>query len=408
MPPSPSEPEAAPPRRVLPILLIAQFAGTSLWFATNAVMPDLEALYGWPAQTAASLTSLLQLGFILGTLCFAVLAVADRHPPRTVFLICCLLGAGCTLASWWWIEHLALQRVLRVASGFCLAGIYPVGMKIASQWYRGRMGSALGWLVGALILGSAAAHGLRALVAAGFGWDGPLVLPAIALLVAAGGVLQYLALPDAPLTRAARGVAVAHRFDWAALGTLWSDRRVRASVFAYFGHMWELYTMWVAVPMLLATRIDGPQASLAAFVILGSGAVSCAWGGVMSRRWGSARVGGAFLACSGLCALAAPIMASAGAVAFFLWLLLWGLSVSADSPQFSALTAGNAPAHAVGSVLTLTNCLGFTLSIISIELFSMLLNHLPMPWLLMSLAIGPALGLWMLRPLLGLTRPPSA
>jgi hypothetical protein len=205
----------------------------------------------------------------------------------------------------------------------------------------------------------------------------------------AAGVLQYVLLSDAPVPM---GLVTAQRFDWRALGTLWLDRQVHASVFAYFGHMWELYTVWVAVPLLLATRIEGAGASWAAFLILGSGALSCIAGGGLVRRWGSARVGAFFLGTSGLCCLAAPLAIDAPTAVFYGWLLLWGLSVSSDSPQFSALTASNASAHAVGSVLTLTNSIGFTVSIVSIELFSFLVDVVPVEGA--SCGIGGGAGSW--------------
>jgi hypothetical protein len=85
---------------------------------------------------------------------------------------------------------------------------------------------------------------------------------------------------------------------------------------------------------------------------------------------------------------------------FYAWLVLWGITVSGDSPQFSALTARNAPAQAVGSVLTLTNSAGFAISIVSILLFVALTPHLPLGWLLTGLALGPALGLWAMWPLM--------
>jgi MFS family permease len=390
-------PARAVPPRVLPVLLISQFCGTSLWFAANAVMPDLQAVNGWPDNTAASLTSWLQAGFIAGTLFFALLAVADRFPPRRVFLICSLLGALCTLASGWVAHDLSALKAWRVAAGFCLAGIYPVGMKIASQWYRHGLGHALGWLLAALILGSAAPHALRGLAALGAEVDWQWVFPGVAALVVLGGVLQFLLLPDAPNARAQ--AQAASGFDWRALGTLWTDRRVRASVFGYFGHMWELYAVWVAVPLLLATRLEGAAVSFAAFVVLGSGALSCAWGGHLSQRWGSARVAAVLLATSGVCCLLTPAMMGAPDAIFYAWLMVWGLSVSSDSPQFSALTARNAPPHAVGSVLTLANSIGFCISIISIEWMASLLHTIGVVWSLPLLAMGPAVGLWMLSPM---------
>ena len=388
---------AAPPR-VLPVLVGAQFAGTSLWFAVNAVMPDLQRELDWPAAAVGTLTSALQLGFIAGTLVFALLAVADRHSARRVFLLCSLAGAACTVGAWAMVRDPLALAAWRAATGFFLAGIYPVGMKLASQWFPRGLGSALGLLIGALVLGSASAHGLRALGAA-LPW--PSVMLGVAALAAAGGVLLFLLLPEPPHPPQARP---AH-FDGRALATLWTDRQVRASVFGYFGHMWELYTMWVLVPLILATRLDGAALSAAAFFVLGAGAVGCVGGGWWAQRVGSARVAALQLAASGACCLAAVVMLDAPDALFYAWLLLWGVTVSGDSPQFSALTAANAPRHAVGSVLTLANSIGFAISIVSIELHVWLVAQrgVPMAQLLPWLAIGPALGLWMLR---GLWRAP--
>jgi MFS transporter, DHA1 family, inner membrane transport protein len=155
--------QAPVPRHVLPVLVLAQFAGTSLWFAVNAVMPDLQREFGWPATTVGTLTSALQAGFIAGTLVFALLAIADRFPPRRVFLLCALAGSGCTVGAWAMVSDFGALLAWRFSTGFFLAGIYPVGMKIAAQWYTRGLGPALGLLIGALVLGSASAHALRAI-----------------------------------------------------------------------------------------------------------------------------------------------------------------------------------------------------------------------------------------------------
>jgi DHA1 family inner membrane transport protein len=209
-------------------------------------------------------------------------------------------------------------------------------------------------------------------------------------------VFLYVFLPDAPQRNSgARGV-----LQWRALAVLWTDTRVRASVLGYFGHMWELYTMWVFVPLILARRLEGATLSLAAFVVLGAGAAGCVVGGLLARRFGSARVAGTQLALSGLCCVLAPWLIGAEDVVFALWLMVWGTTVSGDSPQFSALTASNAPPQAVGSVLTLTNSIGFAISVVSITLFVALSARTPVDTLLPWLGLGPALGLWGLWPLL--------
>ena len=380
------------PKRILPILVLAQFAGTSLWFAVNAVMPDLQQQMGWPASAVGRLTSALQLGFIVGTLVFALLAIADRFSARRVFLFCALAGALCTLGALMRIASFTELLLWRAATGFFLAGIYPVGMKIASQWFPKGLGVALGWLVGALVLGSASAHGIRAL-SVELPWS--TVMISVALLAAAGGLLLFMAIPEPP-----NNTANTKKLEWQALATLWTDWRVRASVLGYFGHMWELYTFWVLVPLILATQLSGQALSFAAFGVLGIGAVGCIGGGWLAKRWGSARVATLQLSMSGMCCLLAPWLLSAPLIWFLLWLAVWGITAAGDSPQFSTLTASNAPKHAVGSVLTLTNCIGFALSIVSIELFTSLAEEHQLSSLLPWLGIGPLLGVLAMRPLL--------
>ena len=388
--------EQAVPRRILPLIVLSQFAGTSLWFAVNAVMPDLQQAWGLPATAVGTLTSAVQLGFVAGTLVFALLMVVDRFSPSRVFMACALLGALANAATVWVDGSLSLLVGLRFAVGFLLAGIYPVGMKIAASWYRQGLGAAMGVLIGALILGTALPHGLRALVGEGSGsllpsWQS--VVLGVSLLAASGGLLTGFFVPDSPWLQ--RGA----RITPAALRLIWQDRKLRASVFGYFGHMWELYSYFVLVPLIVGLRWAGSAQSAAAFFIIAAGFVGCVGGGLLVRRWGSARVAQVQLATSGACCLLAPGMLLAPDALFLAWLLLWGLTVSGDSPQFSTLTAQNAPPAVVGSVLTFVNCLGFAISVISIELFVAALPHLPLAVLLPLLGLGPLVGLWMFQPL---------
>jgi MFS family permease len=380
------------PRYVLPIIVLAQFAGTSLWFAVNAVMPDLQIQMGWPASDVGRLTSALQLGFIAGTLVFAVLAIADRFSSRRVFLLCSLAGSLCTLGALAQVDDFLALLMWRATTGFFLAGIYPVGMKIASQWFPKGLGVALGWLVGALVLGSASAHGIRAL-SSQLPWS--TVMLSVAGLAAAGGLILYVLIPEPP-----QNTTQAKQLQWQALASLWTDWRVRSSVLGYFGHMWELYTLWVLAPLILATRFEGTQLSMAAFSVIGVGALGCILGGLGAKRWGSAKVATLQLGISGMCCLLAPWLMFAPLEWMMAWLLIWGVTVAGDSPQFSTLTASNAPPHAVGSVLTLTNCIGFGISIVSIELFTHLAKWHDLATLLPWLGLGPLLGIWAMWPLL--------
>jgi len=385
------------PRRILPAIAVSQFAGTSLWFAINAVVPDLQRQAGLPDTAAGWLTGAVQLGFIAGTFAFALLAIADRFSPRLVFLVCTLLGAALALATALLPPQLATLVALRFATGVCLAGIYPVGMKIAAGWFAQGLGWALGVLVGALILGTALPFGLRAV---GAHWPWQTVMWSVAAIAAAGGLLMARAVPDGPF------LAPAARIAPRALLVIWRDRAVRASAFGYFGHMWELYAFYVLLPVIVATRYAADPALAAGWVFaaIAAGLVSCVAGGALARRLGGAQVAAAQLACSGLCGLTAPWLLDAPLAVWAAWLLLWGATVSGDSPQFSALTAANAPRATVGSVLTFVNAIGFSISVATIVLFVALAAVWPLERVLPGLAFGPALGLWFMRPLLAFKR----
>ena len=386
---------------MLPLIVLAQLLGTSTWFAVNAVMPDLQRTFGWDAAAVGTLSSALQAGFIVGTLVSALLALADRFPARRVFFVCALAAAACTLAAVASAGSFPALVAWRALTGFFLAGIYPVGMKIAAQWFPRGLGAALGWLVGALVLGSASPHALRALGAA---WPWEHVFICVAGAVALAGVLVIALVPEPPEPpeppeRSLRPGGTPLRMS--ALTSLWRERPVRASVLGYFGHMWELYTVWVLMPVVLATRLVSAGAVSAwAFVVIAAGALGCVLGGLAARRAGSARVATTQLATSALCCMVAPWALAAPWPLFIAWLLLWGVTVAGDSPQFSALTALNAPREAVGSVLTLSNSIGFALSAVSIELFVRLAQTVPLAQLLPWLAVGPLLGLLAMRPLL--------
>lgn len=379
------------PARILPVIVAAQFAGVSIWFAGNAVLGDLQRAWGLPDAALGYVTSAVQLGFIAGTLVFAFLAVADRYSPRLVYLACSLLGALANLAAIAADGSLSVLLGMRFITGFFLAGIYPVGMKIASGWYQKDLGNALGLLVGALVLGTAFPHLLKGL---GQSWPWETVLLGVSGLCALGGVLMYRLVPDGPFLR--QGA----KFDPAALASVFRSRNFRASAFGYFGHMWELYAFWAFVPVALAARGAVDNVSLWAFAVIAAGFVGCAVGGRISLRAGSARVAVAQLAASGACCVLSPLLFAAPLPVFLAFLVFWGVAVVGDSPQFSALNAANAPRELVGSALTIANCIGFAITIFSIQLLNAAATWMPVQYLFLLLAPGPAFGLLAMRPLL--------
>ena len=370
---------------------MAQFAGGSLWFAGNAVIGDLQLALGLPDAALGWITSAVQFGFIAGTLAFAFFAVSDLASPRLVFVLCALAGAAANAASYALAQGLASLLALRFATGFFLAGIYPVGMKIAAGWYRDDLGKALGFLVGALVLGTAFPHLLKGLGAA---LPAQQVMLGVSALAIAGGAAMFLLVPDGPyLSRGAR-------FDPRALASVFAAARFRASAFGYFGHMWELYAFWAFVPLVIAARAAELAVSLWTFAVIAAGALGCVAGGLVSLRAGSARVAFTQLSASGICCLLSPLLFHAPTPVFLGFLLFWGIVVAGDSPQFSALNAAYAPRELVGSALTIANCIGFAITIGSIELLNAAAGSLGVPWLFVLLAPGPVFGLAALLPLL--------
>jgi len=380
---------ATRPAWILPTIVVGQWLVTSLWFAANGVMGSLQDLWGI-AGGEGLVTTAVQLGFIVGTLVFALGGIADRFHPGNVFCLSACLGALANAVVLLLPSSLPFVLAARFAVGFSLAGVYPVGMKIAAGWYEGGLGRALGFLVGALVLGTASPHLLRAV---GVDWDWRLLLLATSAAAVAGGLLVQR-VPEGPYLR--RGAPV--RFQ--GVVAAFADRRFRASVCGYFGHMWELYAFWAFLPVWIAAHgIVAAERSLLAFATIAVGALGCAVGGLWVRRFGGGRVALGQLVVSGLCCLLSPVMFFAPTPLFVAFLLLWGITVVGDSPQFSALTAGFAPRALVGSALTLANSIGFAITIASLALLERLQFVLPPAWLLVPLAIGPLFGLLVGRPL---------
>ena len=376
---------------ILPAVVVGQLLATSTWFAVNAVIGSLQALWGMDGGEGM-VTTAVQIGFIAGTLVFAVGGIADRFHASNVFLFSAATGAAANAAVLIFPSHFALVLAARFVVGFSLAGVYPVGMKIAAGWYGGGLGWALGLIVGALVLGTASPHLLSAV---GASWDWRVVIAGTSLAALAGGILVRL-VPEGP--NLARGAPV--RFS----GVLAAFREhcFRASTIGYFGHMWELYAFWAFVPVWLGAHgMTGGTLSVSAFMVIAVGFLGCAGGGLLVRRLGGGRVALGQLGISLGCCLVSPLLLHTPTPVFLAFLLVWGIAVVGDSPQFSALTAYFAPRALVGSALTLVNSIGFAITVASLSLLEWLQGVVDPAWLLFPLALGPLIGLLAGRPLLG-------
>jgi len=372
---------------ILPIIILSQFGCTSLWFAGNAVIDELVLKTGLGPEIMGYVLSSVQLGFILGTFVFALFMIADRFPPSKVFLICSLLAAGCNSILLYDSPSKWLVLLARSGTGFFLAGIYPVGMKIAADYFEKGLGKALGYLVGALVLGTSFPHLLKGME---LGEDYTSVVITTSIMAVTGGGVLYFLVPDGPYRKASTVLMLRSGFRLFRLGSF------RKAAMGYFGHMWELYAFWAFIPLALKTFNQAHYAnipiSLWTFAIIGLGGVSCAIGGHLAISRGSKNVALTSLILSGGLCLASPLFFILPTSVFLLLFCLWGVFVASDSPQFSTLVANSVPVQLKGTALTLVNCIGFSISIISIQLLTYALNFLDPILIFTLLSIGPILG----------------
>lgn len=375
---------------VLPIIVISQFCCTSLWFAGNGVMQNLVETFHLQENALGYLTSSVQFGFISGTLLFALFTISDRFSPSKVFFVSAILGATFNLGFVLDNQTLFSLISFRFLTGFFLAGIYPVGMKIATDYYQKGLGKSLGFLVGALVLGTALPHFLKDILV-DYSWKSVLISTSILAII--GGFLLLIFVKDGPYRKPSKNLDLSICFK------IFKNKNFRKAAFGYFGHMWELYTFWAFVPVLLAiyqkTHLtQNFNIPLLSFFIIAVGSISCVFAGYISEKLGTKNTATRLLLLSGICCLISPFLIHVENQNIFIgFLLFWGMVVIADSPLFSTLVAQNAPSKDKGTALTIVNCIGFSITIISIQVLNSLHINTTSTYIFMILAIGPALGL---------------
>lgn len=376
-------------RLAIPIIVLAQMFGTSLWFSVNAVADAL--LLSWQLTTAdlGHLTSAVQLGFICGTFLFAISGLADRYSASRIFAVCALIGALANAGFASTEGALLPGALLRFATGLALAGIYPIGMKMVVGWAPEKAGQMLGWLVGMLVLGTGLPQFVRGL---GITPDWRAVFYTASCLAVIAGMLIYW-LGDGPHHSQRR------RMHWGGVLNAFRGDGFRGAALGYFGHMWELYAFWAMVPFFIADIGQGIESNatyFAAALAFLAGGIGCVLGGAVSHRWGSGRVAIiALMGSAGMC-LAYPFLHELVYGLAIAGLLVWGFFVVADSPQFSALAAAACSKEDVGGALAFMNSIGFAISIVSIELVTRYwpLHGEYVAWILLP---GPLFGLWAMR-----------
>lgn len=388
--------------RTMSLLIVAEITAMSLWFVSAAVLGDMMREATLSAAAQAILSTSVQVGFVVAAVLAAVLGLADRFDPRKLFALSALAAACANGALLWAPIGGNTAIVLRFVTGACLAGVYPVGMKIAVGWGVKDRGFLLGLLVFGSTLGTAAPYLLAYL--GGADWH---------LTVIAASTLAVVAAVLVMFTTTGPYHQASPAFNPAAILLAWTDTRIRRTYAGYLGHMWELYAMWAWISAALTISYGETLsadhalefAKLTAFVSIGAGAVACVAGGWVADRIGKAEMTIAAMALSGASGVAFALAFGGPIWLTFVIVVIWGATIIPDSAQFSALVADFTPPEMAGSLIMLQTALGFTLTAATVQVTPMLADVLGWPAMMAGLALGPAAGIWAMW---GLRRTPRA
>ena len=383
------DPKKTDPFFALALISVCLVGALGTWFSGTVIVDELTLRAQLGKNQQVWLTNSVQLGFVVGAVLIAFFNISDSMSLTLLIALSCLLAA---LANFLliWADTAAEIVVLRFITGVALSGVYPPVVKLISTWFEKARGIAMGVIIGALTIGSAMPQ-LFSAIAVDTKWT--LVIWASSSATFVTGIIFLLCISEGPY------VFSRTRFDPLQIWQVFRTRSLALTNIGYVGHMWELYAMWAwilafarfAEGRLEVFPFDKPE--YFCFIIVSIGAIGCVIAGRLSDIFGRCNTTTILMLVSGVCAFLIGFLVELDPILFTVVAMIWGLTIIADSGQFSAAVTELSESHLVGTALTVQMALGFGVTVIAIWIVPIAAHCFgSFQWAFLILAPGPFIG----------------